>query len=134
MNMKKKMLSLIMFAAFLGWGLVLTGCGSEEASAPSENSEKSWTEVIKFEGESAKDTETFNISSNEWRIVWDTQPGNLGDMNFSISVYKSDGSLESVAANVIGKANDSSYVRGKGEYYLSINTGQPYTITVEEKK
>lgn len=96
--------------------------------------EAQWIEVIRFEGKSIKDTETFNISSDEWRIVWDTKPGDFGEMNFQIYIYKADGSLESVAANVIGEANDTSYVRGSGDYYLTINTAQPYTIIIEEKK
>ncbi len=96
--------------------------------------EAQWVETIRFEGESIKDTETFNISSNEWRIAWSTKPSDLGEMNFQIYVYKADGSLESVAANVIGEANDTSYVRGSGDYYLTINTAQPYTIIIEEKK
>jgi hypothetical protein len=44
-----------------------------------------------------------------------------------------DGSLKGVAANVIGANSDNSIMRGSGDYYLTINTAQPYTITVEEQ-
>ena len=73
------------------------------------------------------------MSSKEWKITWDTKPGDLGDMNFSISVHKADGELVTIVANVIGNDKDSSIMRGVGSYYLSINTGQPYTITIQEK-
>ncbi|MBU5677911.1 hypothetical protein KQI88_15950 [Alkaliphilus sp. MSJ-5] len=108
--------------------------GSDVPTSNQEKTEEKWEEVIRFEGKSIKDTETFKISSKEWRIVWDTKPGDMGGMNFQIYVYNANGSMESVAANVIGEANDTSYMRGKGEYYFTIVTAQPYTIIVEEKK
>jgi len=54
-------------------------------------------------------------------------------MNFQIYIYNSDGSLKSVAANVIGESSDYSIIRGSGDYYLSINTAQPYEIKVESQ-
>ena len=92
-----------------------------------------WREVINFEGNGIKNTETFHISSDEWKIYWDTKPGQYGNMNFQIFVYNSNGALVSVAANVIGEDSDSSIMRGSGDYYLTINTGQPYEVIVEEK-
>lgn len=95
-----------------------------------------WQELTRFEGAAIKDTETFTISADEWRIVWDTRPGQYGAMNFQIYVYKAGGSKApvSVAANVIGAGKDTSVIRGKGDYYLTINTGQPYTIAIEERR
>lgn len=93
---------------------------------------KSWREIAKWKGSSIKNTETFHVSTTEWRISWATQPGEYGDMNFQIYVYK-NGELVSLAANIIGKGSDISYMRGSGDYYLMINTAQPYVIIVEEK-
>ena len=47
-------------------------------------------------------------------------------------MYKADGTPHGsfVVANVIGQGNDVSYMRGSGDYYLTINTAQPYTIVV----
>lgn len=92
-----------------------------------------WHEIARWEGKSIKDTETFHIPSREWRIVWSTKPGEYGNMNFAIIVYNSDGTMVSVAANTIGEGSDISYVRGSGDYYLSINTAQLYTIIIEAK-
>ncbi len=92
-----------------------------------------WHEVARWQGKSMKNTETFHIPSFEWRILWLTKPGEYGDMNFQIYVYNSAGSLIDVAANVIGENKDSSFMRGSGDYYLKINTGQPYTIIIEAK-
>jgi hypothetical protein len=93
----------------------------------------SWHPVTTFKGNGIKQTETFSIPGDEWRINWATQPSKYGDMNFQIYVYNSAGSLNAVAANVIGKDNDSTIIRGRGNYYLQINTAQPYVITVEAK-
>jgi hypothetical protein len=49
-------------------------------------------------------------------------------MNFQIFVYNDSGSLKSIAANIIGAGSDVSYVRGAGRYYLTINSGQHYTV------
>ncbi len=153
----KKQRIIIAFAILLAIMLLVVGCGGggqKEESKPEEtgneiksekeegasqtepvNAEKApeWKEVIRFEGESIKDTETFKVSSNEWRINWSTKPGDMGEMNFQIYVYNADGDLESVAANIIGEGSDMSYIRGSGDYYLTINTAQPYTVIVEEK-
>ncbi len=97
------------------------------------NSVESWHYIDSFEGNGIKNTETFTIPSNEWRISWDTRSGEYGDMNFQIFVYSEDGDLVGVAANVIGEDEDSSIMRGAGDYYLTINTAQPYEITIEAK-
>ena len=93
-----------------------------------------WAEVITFEGKSIKDTESFDISADEWRLRWETEPGDFGPMNFQIYVYKSNKEMVGVAANVIGEGSDSSVMRGKGTYYLTINTAQPYKIVVEQRQ
>lgn len=107
----------------------------EETENEDAKVESGWKEVIKFEGNSIKDTQTFKVSSNEWRISWDTKPGDMGDMNFQIYVYDKSGTPAGsyVIANVVGEGSDTSYMRGSGEYYFTINTAQPYTIIVEEK-
>jgi hypothetical protein len=53
-------------------------------------------------------------------------------MNFIITVYNADGSYKDTAANVISASNDHTVERGAGDYYLNINTAQPYTIQIEE--
>jgi len=96
---------------------------------------KVWQKVIKFKGNSIKTTQKFNVTSNEWRIKWSTTPVKaLGDMNFQIYVNNSKGENISVAANVIGKANDESYMDKSGDYSLTINTAQDYNIIIEQNK
>ena len=90
--------------------------------------------IATWKGQATKNTETFHVPTDEWRISWDTEPGVYGDMNFQIWGYKSDGTPHGtfVVANVIGEDIDSSVMRGAGNYYLTINTGQPYEVTVAE--
>lgn len=83
----------------------------------------------------SKNTETFTIGTHEWRIWWYTSPEEGEDeSNFQIYVYKANGELAGVAANVIGKSNQFTTMRGKGNYYLGIITGQSYMITVYEDR
>jgi hypothetical protein len=111
-----------------------TSVEDKTSDSKQQEPEATWQEVISFEGNSIKDTQTFPISSDYWAIQWATKPGKYGDMNFQIYVYDENGNLKSVVANVIGEGSDTSYMRGKGNYYLSINTGQPYAIKILEYK
>jgi hypothetical protein len=108
---------------------------SAPAPVAQETPQPSWHEVITFQGSSIKNTQTFHIQSDNWRINWSTWPGDYGNMNFAIMVYNSDGSPAGigVAANVIGQGSDISYMRGSGDYYLAIDTAQPYKIVIEEQ-
>jgi len=104
------------------------------AKKPEIKLSKKWHEIASWEGTATKSTETFNVSTTEWRISWETRPGQLGDMNFQIYVYKANGDLVTVAANIIGYNKDNSIIRGIGSYYLMINTAQPYSISIQEKR
>ncbi len=103
-------------------------------NSPSTAATQDKVVIATWKGQATKNTETFHVPTDEWRISWDTKPGEYGDMNFQIYVYKSDGTPHDifVVANVIGEDIDSSVMRGAGNYYLTINTGQPYEVTVAE--
>lgn len=103
-------------------------------AAPVPTRAPSWSRVPGWKGSSIKDTETFNIASDEWRIRWETSSGQTGFTLFQVYVYSASSELKSVAANVAAKGGDVSYMRGSGRYYLSIiNTTQPYSIVVEQR-
>jgi hypothetical protein len=104
-----------------------------EAAKVQPSAPATWHDITTIKGRGMKKTESFSIPSNEWRITWVTQPGQYGAMNFQIYVYSADGILKDVAANVIGKDEDSTIMRGSGSYYLDINTAQPYVIKIEAK-
>jgi hypothetical protein len=92
-------------------------------------------EVASWQGDGIKNTEAFTITKQTWYVMWATTPGKHGDMNFQIYVYREgSGELVGVAANVIGESRDYSVFRGTGQYYLTINSGQPYTVVVMEPK
>lgn len=91
-------------------------------------SSKPWRRVAQWQGKAKKNTETFNISSSEWRIRWSTKSG-----HFSIATYTADGSYIDLVVNIIGENKDSSIMRGAGDYYLTISASQPYIVIVEEK-
>ena len=108
---------------------------ASEASGESKSTVSNNRIIGQWSGKSIKSTETFNVTTQEWKISWSTRPGDYGEMNFQILVYNADGTLHlqnAVVANVIGADTDSSVMRGSGRYYLTINSAQPYEITVEE--
>lgn len=88
--------------------------------------------IASWSGSSTKNTETFHVPSKEWTISWDTKPGKSGDGNFIVYVYDANNPkvVSQVAANVIGASDESTIMRGEGDYYLAITTTQPYDITV----
>lgn len=93
-----------------------------------------WKMVGNWSGRDNKNTETFHISSHEWELDWKTGPGSRGETNFIIKVYKDDGTYVTLAANTIGADENNLLMRGSGDYYLTINTGQPYFVMVIEKQ
>lgn len=105
---------------------------AERQAALAREREPKWRDVRVFKGSSIKNTESFDIQGEEWRINWKTKPGEYGAMNFQIFVYNADGSLKDLVANIIGEGEDSSVIRGAGRYYLQFNTAQPYAVLVQE--
>jgi hypothetical protein len=86
--------------------------------------------IKKWEGSAQKNTETFEIKTQEWIVRWSTS----GTSNFSITVHNADtGRMVDLIANIIGSGQDYSVMRGKGNYYLEISTSQPYIIEIIEK-
>ena len=135
-----------MFGIFILLIIIGIAVGDDEASSASSSKAptglkssytppktQSWSAVESWSGKATKNTETFRIDSDLWRISWKTKPADLGEFVFQIYIYK-DGELVNLAANVIGTDEDSTVMRGAGNYYLNINTGQPYTIKVEQSQ
>jgi len=92
---------------------------------------RQWTTVASWRGSSIKSTETFTVGP-EWKIAWDTKPGQYGAMNFQIYVYDAAGGLTGLAANIIGADHDESIQHEAGTYYLQFNSAQPYEVKVLE--
>lgn len=141
---------LVLFAVFLAIGCSGSGSNSDNAqpeatstnepaantetpaATPQAKAEAPVTPVViaTFTGSSTKDTETFSVPSDQFKISWDTKAGQF-EGNFIFTIKNADGSFKAAGANVIGTNSESTVVRGAGDYYLSITATQPYTITVE---
>lgn len=93
---------------------------------------KEWREIARWKGSGIKNTEPFTISTKEWRISWTTKGGQVPGI-FSIMVYKGDSEVPDIAAQVQGDSTDSSYMRGAGQYRLTITSSQRWEVTIEEK-
>lgn len=95
-----------------------------------------WRQVVRFEGKEDTQTQPFTIPAEaaEWRVGWNTRPGDAGFGRLKVDVHKADGEVVGTAANVIGSSLGNTVYQGAGEYYLVIETNQPFTITVEYKQ
>lgn len=94
---------------------------------------KTWQTVIEFTGNGIKTTQKFTIASDEWMLTWATTPGSF-EGNFIVYVNRGNGEMVNVAANVMGKAADTSYFYAAGEFYLEIISTQPYSIIISQYK
>ncbi|QPM69066.1 hypothetical protein [Atribacter laminatus] len=93
--------------------------------------EESWKVIKSWNGNGIKNTESFTIKSDEWRIKW-TNKGML----FQIYVYPKDEdafSFFDMAANTTEPCSDVSYFHKPGEYYLTISAIGNWSVAVEEK-
>jgi len=102
----------------------------QELSQPIPQS-KSWHLITTFKGEGIKTTEPFTIQGDRWRVNWKTE----GEFNFQIfpnQVGKEYSFDCSILANIIGSGSDTSYCYTKGNWYLTINTGNSWIITIED--
>lgn len=98
-------------------------------SADTQSQDSNWQRVASFKGNSDKKTNTFRITSEEWRIRWSVKSEDI-----TIYVYNSDGTLMDMITSVFGDEEGVVNYMYSGDYYLTIKASQPYTVTVEQKK
>lgn len=94
---------------------------------------RNWRTVDRLEGFSEKNTATFNIPTDQWRLRWQASgvDGNRS-LYFSIKVRESDGSAVGLVANVSESGGDATYLRGPGNYYLEISSiNARYAIEID---
>lgn len=90
-------------------------------------------EIKSWMGQGIKKTESFEVTTNEWAIVWATIPVQNGFPGiFQIFVYKENGDMVDMVANVVGESSDNLRMQGKGKYSLEINTNQLWKVGVFE--
>ena len=91
-----------------------------------------WKIVGSWHGKGKKNTENFKIATSNWRLRWSTQPGPEGEGPFKIFVCSKEDLPIDEAGNVSGCDENSSYMKKAGEFYLKIDSVQPYYIVAEE--
>lgn len=104
------------------------------SSTPSTKS-ISWHQTGEWTGATSRTTEDFVVSSYYWKVIWTTRPGDLGEMNFAVTLHDATGRhAPSGVANTIGAGSDSSFFRAPGQYYFDIMALQPYSIRIVESR
>ncbi len=92
---------------------------------------QTWKKIKSWNGNGIKNTESFIIKSDEWRIIW-TNKGRL--LQISVELKEESGfSSFGYAANAAEPGSDVSYFHKSGEYYLTISSMGGWSVIVEEK-
>ena len=100
-------------------------------SVASTGPAKTWTVIKAWTGDGIKDTEDFTVGG-EWRIDWD-YTGSSGIIQ--IYVHESPSKrLVGVAANTQKAGADTSFQRGAGTYYLTINATGGWKVAVQDRR
>ncbi len=88
-----------------------------------------WHTVTTLSGQTQKNSPPFTIKGSQWRISWQE----TGDGYFGATAESPDNSGSYCAiANLVGNGSDSTYCYDPGTYYVSVNTANSWTITVED--
>jgi hypothetical protein len=89
----------------------------------------SWHTVATFSGQSAKNTPSFAIRGSQWRVSWQEN----GDTIFGATAESPDGSGDFCPiANTGNSGSDTSYCYTPGNYYITVNTANSWTMTIED--
>lgn len=113
---------------------VMVGCSNGGGGQPN------WVQVQQWQSENNGDSPIFKISTDVWRVVWNSATDTDGGGLFVILVYNSDGtfltelfhSKDVSAALLNGTLVGVLQVKGPGEFFVRVETTRPYEITVEE--
>ena len=107
-------------------------------AAPADTYQGTWTTTHTFSGAGNKETETFFISENEWKLVWSCNPSSdyIGEYNLIVKVYDADDvSMNKLAINEIcksGNIHGETILRRGGNIYVDIVATGQYSLKVQE--
>jgi hypothetical protein len=89
---------------------------------------QTWYQVLEVKSTASKQTDVFETKGTKWRIRWQKP---TAEDHLTVYVYDKNGDpIEIVSTNKA--TQDESYLHKPGTFYLKINAGCAYTITVED--
>src|ERR687890_445371 len=92
--------------------------------------------VQTFTGNGIKDTQSFTVTSDTWRLRYEFESTTEDQQSgsFEMSVYKPGNTIPESTITLERPGSDTSYVNaGAGTYYLSIGSANAtWTVTVED--
>lgn len=100
---------------------------SDSAPLPAEV-EKSWVTTRTYSGSTSRNTETFNILGNSFKVDWSHQ----GEGYFGITLYDKNGEYLELIANQVGSGSEITQIYERGEVYLEITASDEYEINILE--
>jgi hypothetical protein len=94
---------------------------------------KSWHTVTTFSGQGDKDTDSFTIKGDKWKITWTTTYDNEEYAGFYGFAYP-EGETVMYATSFDGLSGDTTVHEGNDQYYLKIITANldSWSVTIED--
>jgi hypothetical protein len=119
--------------------LFFTACNAT-TNQPNDPTPIHWKTLTSFSGKNNQISETFTVSK-DWKIIWTCDPNSNKDGIYNIIIYKhktpviKNNDVPQADVNQIcasGSTTDETDETGAGSYYLEINSGGSWTITIQE--
>ena len=103
---------------------------------PKRLPKRNWKKVAEFFGSKSSKTKTFKIKGKEWKINWSVEEKGNDNGEFIIILHnkKDKNDTEIIAQQTGSGADFAPFEGGQGEYYLEVQSSQPYTIEIQEFK
>jgi hypothetical protein len=127
--------SALLFVA-IAVALALASCRPQPQPPPRKSAELGWRPVISFSGRGDTLTDSFNIGSGQWRILWETShPSAPGKGAFRVIVHSLvSGRYVSTPVDRLGAGSGVAYVaEDPRQFFLVIESKDiDWKVSVEE--
>lgn len=110
---------------------------SDEADIePTRLPKRNWKKIAEFFGAKSQKTKTFKVKGKEWKVSWNVEEKGNDNGEFIIILHnKKDKNDTEIIAQQKGSGEDfAPFEGGQGEYYLEVQSTQPYSIEIHEYK
>lgn len=111
-----------------------------ETATTTEPKKDEWKQVIEFNSNGTKNSETIHLNGGELKIVYDYNSGIEGVGVFGVYIMSkgtdinTDGGLPDIMSSEAKDAGESALTKSAGDYYIHVNAQGKYKIKLLEKQ
>jgi len=103
---------------------------SQQTQDNSNSASKSWYDLTSFKGKDNKNTDTFKIQGNKFKLIYTVNPANDYSL-FSIFVYEESNNIYKDYISLDSGTDSSIIYKGPGTFYLDITAANLNSWEVE---